>query len=33
MKLNEGESYEITAFYDFSEVVESMNYVTRIKVE
>ena len=33
LKLNEGESYEITAFYDFSEVVESMNYVTRIKVE
>ncbi len=33
LKLNAGESYEITAYYDFSEVAESMNYVTRIKVE
>ncbi len=33
LKLYEGESYEITALYDFSDVAESMNYVTRIKVE
>ena len=33
LRLNGGESYEITAIYDFSEVAESMNYVTRITVE
>lgn len=33
LRLNQGEAYEITAIYNFSEVSESMNYVTRIKVE
>lgn len=34
LTLNEGEAYEITAYYNFSEVGEdSMTYVTRIKVE
>ncbi len=33
LRLEKGEAYEITAIYNFSEVLESMNYVTRIKVE
>lgn len=33
LRLEKGEAYEITAIYNFSEVSESMNYVTRIKVE
>ncbi len=33
LTLYEGESYEVTALYDFSEVAESVDYVTKVTVQ